>query len=238
MALANEQSASDGIQPVGFANPFLYSVAGTSSAVYKGSFNDITTGNNGGFAAGPGYDLATGLGTPKCQLLNELGSGAIGLPPPPAPDGGTGGGADGGTTTPTPSVNVTATFDSGGVEICIFGSGFPTGDTLDLEYTRLPGVIGGMLSVEDGFVTVGGGGSFDIFDDTFSQATSNGPEAPNTFPPILSEICSSNMAGLIQLTDTSKPGSTPFTAPFGPSIFCNLTLTDTQTGPCPLAPEE
>jgi hypothetical protein len=252
MALANDQASSLNIQPVGFANPFLYAVAGTSSAVYKGSFNDINDGSTsngsgspstwvpattGPFTAGPGYDLATGLGTPKCQLLNELGSGAIGLPPPPTPDGGAGGGADGGVTPPTPSVNVTATFDAGGVEICIFGSGFPVGDTFDLEYTRLPDVIGGALSTSDGFITVAADGSFALFDDTFSQATSNGPPAPDGFPPILGAICSSGNAGLIQLTDTSKPGSTPFTAPFGPEIFCNLVLTDTQTGPCPLAPE-
>ena len=35
-------------------------------------FNDITTGNNG-FAAGPGYDLVTGRGTPKAALVvNDL----------------------------------------------------------------------------------------------------------------------------------------------------------------------
>ena len=32
-------------------------------------FNDITTGSNGGFNAGTGYDLVTGLGTPMADLL-------------------------------------------------------------------------------------------------------------------------------------------------------------------------
>ncbi len=41
--------------------PALYSLPGSD-------FHDITTGNNG-FAAGPGYDLATGLGTPVANTL-------------------------------------------------------------------------------------------------------------------------------------------------------------------------
>jgi hypothetical protein len=46
----------------------------TLSALYGATddFNDITTGNNG-YAAGPGYDLVTGLGTPKAvQVVNTL----------------------------------------------------------------------------------------------------------------------------------------------------------------------
>ena len=41
-----------------------------SSLVYlqvapvKGTFHDITNGNNGSFAAGPGWDACTGWGTP------------------------------------------------------------------------------------------------------------------------------------------------------------------------------
>ena len=32
-------------------------------------FNDITSGNNGVFSAGPGYDEVTGLGSPKAAAL-------------------------------------------------------------------------------------------------------------------------------------------------------------------------
>jgi hypothetical protein len=42
--------------------PMLYSLPSSD-------FHDVTTGNNGAFAAGPGYDLATGLGTPVANLL-------------------------------------------------------------------------------------------------------------------------------------------------------------------------
>lgn len=56
---------------VGFASPELYSVASVPSE-YKASFNDVTAGNNdeygvagGSFPATPGYDMATGLGSPR-----------------------------------------------------------------------------------------------------------------------------------------------------------------------------
>jgi hypothetical protein len=42
--------------------PMLYNLPSTD-------FNDVTTGNNGTYFAGPGYDLVTGLGTPKANLL-------------------------------------------------------------------------------------------------------------------------------------------------------------------------
>jgi subtilase family serine protease len=68
LALANASSACAG-KTVGFVNPALYSIAGTSS--YSSVFNDITTGNNDWYAshtpaqypAGVGYDEATGLGS-------------------------------------------------------------------------------------------------------------------------------------------------------------------------------
>ena len=43
----------------GFINPTLY------ASKAKGSVRDITSGNNGGFSAGPGWDACTGLGSPN-----------------------------------------------------------------------------------------------------------------------------------------------------------------------------
>jgi subtilase family serine protease len=56
---------------VGNANPLLY---GLYNADYHGYFNDITgrgqsTNNNGLYPATPGYDMATGIGTPKMAPL-------------------------------------------------------------------------------------------------------------------------------------------------------------------------
>ena len=38
-------------------------------AISPNDFNDITSGNNGVFAPGPGYDEVTGLGTPKAEAM-------------------------------------------------------------------------------------------------------------------------------------------------------------------------
>ena len=48
-----------------------------NSPAYKTDFHDITVGNNG-FAAGPGYDLVTGIGTPKAQFIVPLLANAAG----------------------------------------------------------------------------------------------------------------------------------------------------------------
>jgi hypothetical protein len=52
-------------QSMGHAAPLLYRIlrseAGTS---YARSFHDITTGSNGAYSAGTGYDMITGIGTP------------------------------------------------------------------------------------------------------------------------------------------------------------------------------
>jgi Pro-kumamolisin, activation domain/IPT/TIG domain len=75
-ALVND-SAACAASPVtrhgaGFVTPLLYAVA-SSPAAYRASFNDITAGNNDVYGlrdgrvypATPGYDLASGLGTPR-----------------------------------------------------------------------------------------------------------------------------------------------------------------------------
>jgi pseudomonalisin len=58
----------------GNANPNLYALFRLQSAGGAAVFHDITGGNNNvpgvaGFAAGPGYDQATGIGTPDAFLL-------------------------------------------------------------------------------------------------------------------------------------------------------------------------
>ena len=78
-ALANQARANAGKGPVGFVNPRLYSIYANSSS-YGTDFHDITTGDNtldqapvAGFAAGSGYDMATGLGTPDvANLITSL----------------------------------------------------------------------------------------------------------------------------------------------------------------------
>ena len=55
--------------PVGYFNPLIYGKLASG-----GVFNDVTLGNNGLFAAGPGWDACTGWGSPDgVKLLQALG---------------------------------------------------------------------------------------------------------------------------------------------------------------------
>jgi kumamolisin len=81
VALANELRGRQGRLPLGQATPQLYAI-GSSKGDYQPDFHDISVGNNAlggdptqmpGFSAGPGYDLATGLGTPDvAKLVKDL----------------------------------------------------------------------------------------------------------------------------------------------------------------------
>jgi kumamolisin len=66
LALNNAQNKTT----AGFIQPTIY------TAKAKPAFNDITTGNNGNFKAGPGWDACTGLGSPiGTALIKLLGGG-------------------------------------------------------------------------------------------------------------------------------------------------------------------
>jgi kumamolisin len=56
--------------PLGFVNPLLYANAS--------ALRDITSGTNGAYTAGPGWDACTGLGTPDGAKLAALGGKARG----------------------------------------------------------------------------------------------------------------------------------------------------------------
>ncbi|MEO8801749.1 MAG: pre-peptidase C-terminal domain-containing protein, partial [Rudaea sp.] len=62
---------------VGFAAPLLYQLPASD-------LHDVTSGNNAGSTAGPGYDLATGLGSVKISgALADIGGGGGGGNNPP-----------------------------------------------------------------------------------------------------------------------------------------------------------
>ena len=76
-ALINQARANVALAPAGLLGPKIYPLLRTTA------FRDITTGGNGAFHAGLGYDLCTGLGVPDVGvLLQPLTGGPI---PPPAP---------------------------------------------------------------------------------------------------------------------------------------------------------
>jgi len=62
-ALVNEARQKAGQPLLGFLNPLLYPLNGTSA------FRDVTTGSNGAYTATRGYDLVTGLGAPNVKAL-------------------------------------------------------------------------------------------------------------------------------------------------------------------------
>ena len=63
--------------PVGFINPILYAAAASGAS----PCNDITQGNNGDFAATPGWDACTGLGSPNGAAIAALLEGSGGSTP-------------------------------------------------------------------------------------------------------------------------------------------------------------
>jgi hypothetical protein len=79
-ALIDDSTAKCRTSAVGFLDPALYKLAGSTPA----DFNDITVGNNahgdpllkGKYPATKGYDLATGLGTPEAANLAQSLCGA------------------------------------------------------------------------------------------------------------------------------------------------------------------
>jgi hypothetical protein len=99
-AMLAEINASSGCtlpHGAGFADPLLYQVASASAAGYADAFNDVTSGNNDNLGVGAGvnylaaagYDLATGLGTPRVTnadgapgLAAQLCAAAAGNPAP------------------------------------------------------------------------------------------------------------------------------------------------------------
>ena len=69
-ALMNEYLNSHGGRAVGYPNPILYSVAARGA---RPAFHDVTVGGNCVYNSGPGFDLATGLGTPDTvNLVSDI----------------------------------------------------------------------------------------------------------------------------------------------------------------------
>jgi kumamolisin len=77
-ALANQDRG----HPLGFLNPGLYSLGAERSSAY----HDVTSGDNLYYSAGPGWDFATGWGSPDGNLvLPALAGYTAPTPPTPSP---------------------------------------------------------------------------------------------------------------------------------------------------------
>ncbi len=69
MALVGESRQSKGQAILGFLNPIIYGFKADQQAA---AFHDVTTGSNGLYSAGVGYDAATGLGSMHADALITL----------------------------------------------------------------------------------------------------------------------------------------------------------------------
>ena len=133
ITLADASSACGG-SPLGFAGPALYHAAGQA---YATDFNDVLTGNNdfthtnnGQFAAGTGYDEATGLGTPNAAALaTALCAGTLKLGSPGAR-----------RSTARASVSLRLRFSDGpGAAVRLEATGLPPGLSLNPVTGRITG---------------------------------------------------------------------------------------------------
>lgn len=64
-ALLNQARSSAGLPPLGLLGPKIYPLIGTTS------LRDMTSGNNGAYNAGAGYDMVTGIGAPIIPALAQ-----------------------------------------------------------------------------------------------------------------------------------------------------------------------
>jgi Pro-kumamolisin, activation domain len=258
-ALANQLSQAAGTGTVGPINPFLSSVGEATPAIYNGSFNDIsdnstnagscqggpsassvctgtwTPATSGNYTAVTGYDLATGWGTPKCAILNEMATGTLVLPPP---DAGVDAGEDSGSTSPTGcggplTISATATEGGQGCEICLTGQGFTPGGVVQVVYLDAP-VFGGTDINSIDIPVVAADCSMGSQDSTFG----GGPDSEYGFDGN-GVACTSSEAAknlTIQATDMSTGRVATTTIPEG--FICGTEPpTGTGTAACPLPPE-
>lgn len=66
LALVNEARTTKNLGTLGFLNPIIY---GMSAQDRADAFNDVTSGSNGAYSAGQGWDAVTGLGSMKANIL-------------------------------------------------------------------------------------------------------------------------------------------------------------------------
>jgi hypothetical protein len=120
-----ESSAGCGGARLGVINPTLYGGAG---AQYATDFNDVSTGDNGwipgmvAFAAQPGYDPVTGLGTPKATAdAAMLCAGPLSVSAPATVE----------TVAGTPATFQTSAVAAHGQAVTLSATGIPSGVTFN-----------------------------------------------------------------------------------------------------------
>ncbi len=194
---------------VGFVSPLLYAIA-SEPAAYAASFNDVTEGDNDQyglddgqvFAARPGYDLASGLGSPRMTGPGGSAGLAYYLCSYAAHAGGPA------VTALSPSSGTTA----GGESVEVTGTGFESAGAPDVA-----GVQVGVWHVAPGAIHVLGPTSLTITLPPARDTLPAGAPAPQDgagpadVVVTLSDDRSSvpGPASTFEYVDTSKTGAIP-----------------------------
>jgi Pro-kumamolisin, activation domain len=228
-ALVNQFSLQNNAGLMGFLNPTLYDIGLTindsgDNDLYDLCFNDIQDKvSNGGFESVRGYDLVTGLGSPKTGLITQLGTIS---PTTPATLNlirfivGTGG--DDLRNDSTATANV---FLKNGGQFTVtlkaknagdWGNGFTT-PPIDFSIPNtvtLPTIAEGLSGVQINLIQ---GGSFPETDDNWDISTLQ----VSLFNPGTSQVCQLNLVGTSELQDGStglvRLSGSPGSSGVGPS---------------------
>jgi subtilase family serine protease len=151
LALVNQQAVSNGQSVLGFVNPAIYDIG--LGNTFTQDFHDVTTGSNG-FSATPGFDLATGWGSPNGQaLIDELagGGGASGFSLSASPTSVTV--AKGATGTSKITSTTTGGFNT---PVKLTATGQPAGVTVSFSPTSITGTGNSTLTLKVAASTVAG----------------------------------------------------------------------------------
>jgi large repetitive protein len=229
IAIANQGRAQYGLSTLDGPNgtlPKLYQMAASN-------FHDITTGNNG-YAAGPGYDLVTGRGTP---IVNQLVNALVGNPPTVAGLSPTNGPVSGGASvtimgtnfigvtavnfglnsavsfTVNSATQITAISPAGGgiVDVTVVAAGGTSTISNADHYTYNGAVVTG-VNPNNGFI--GGGASVTITGSGFTGATavSFGANSAATFTvnsdTQITATSPAGSQGVVDVTVTTPVGGT------------------------------
>ncbi len=164
MALVNQNTEAKGVGPMGFVNPVLYGIE-KNPAVYASSFNDITSGSNPAPALA-GYDLVTGIGSPKCELIDQLASTTPTLPIVAN---------SGPIACSAAEISLSGAagdFASTGPIICGTGTGFSPNGGVSIEYIGVPS---GEPAEVIGVATADANGHVQFTDLSQENAENHGP---------------------------------------------------------------
>jgi subtilase family serine protease len=87
LAIADQGRNLAGLAPLADSQALSDLYAMYSNGNYQYAFHDISSGSNASYSAGPGYDLVTGLGSPRADVVAALLAGLSLTPTPSGPSG-------------------------------------------------------------------------------------------------------------------------------------------------------